>query len=97
MFLDENLQLVFSTSRNIQILNTGNGTLTEIVGDEQLVNAMDIDVRRRLMIWTDYSDNVTRRYRSILFTIFNVCPFDSKTIAGSGKVGPVNRLTTPVR
>ena len=97
MFLDKNLQLVFSISRNIQILNTGNGTLKEIVGDQQLVNSMDIDVRRRLLFWTDYSDNITRRYRSILFTIFNACPFDSTTIAGSGKVGPINRLTTPVR
>ena len=25
-----------------------------------------------------------------------MCPFDHTAVAGSGKVGPVNRLTTPV-
>ena len=29
------------------------------------------------------------------YKILNVCPFDYTTVAGSGKVWPVNRLTTP--
>ena len=31
-----------------------------------------------------------------LFTVLNVWPFDCTAVAGSGKVGSVNRLTTPV-
>ena len=34
--------------------------------------------------------------RRFIFKFFNVCPYDYTAIAGSGKVGPVNRLTTPV-
>ena len=38
---------------------------------------------------------------SVRFVVYiriflNVCPFDYTTVVGSGKVGPVNRLTTPV-
>ena len=31
-----------------------------------------------------------------IYTFLNVCPFDYTAVAGSRKVGPVNRLTTPV-
>ena len=31
-----------------------------------------------------------------IYRFLDVCPFDSTTVAVSGKVGPVNRLTTPV-
>ena len=34
--------------------------------------------------------------RGFLTFFLNVCPFDYTAVSGSGKVGPVNRLTTPV-
>ena len=34
--------------------------------------------------------------RRFIYTFLNVCPFDYTAVAGSGRVGPVNRLTTPV-
>ena len=34
--------------------------------------------------------------RRFIYKFLNVCPFDYTAVAGSGKVGPVNRLTTPV-
>ena len=35
-------------------------------------------------------------YKEVYLQFFNVCPFDYTAVAGSGKVGSVNRLTTPV-
>ena len=32
--------------------------------------------------------------RIIIYKFLNVCPFYYTVVAGSGKVGPVNRLTT---
>ena len=34
--------------------------------------------------------------RSFIYKFLNVCPFDYTAVAGSGKVGPVNRLTTSI-
>ena len=34
--------------------------------------------------------------RRFIYKFLNVCPFDYTAVAGSGKVGSVNRLTTPV-
>ena len=34
--------------------------------------------------------------RRSIYKILNVCPFDYMAVAGSEKVGPVNRLTTPI-
>ena len=34
--------------------------------------------------------------RMFIYNFLNVCPFDYTAVAGSGKVGTVNRLTTPV-
>ena len=34
--------------------------------------------------------------RRFIYKFLNVCPFDYTAVAGSGKVWPVNRLTTPV-
>ena len=34
--------------------------------------------------------------RRFIYTFVNVCRFDYTAVAGSGKVGPVNRLTTPI-
>ena len=34
--------------------------------------------------------------RRFIYKFLNVWPFDYTAVAGSGKVGPVNRLTTPV-
>ena len=34
--------------------------------------------------------------RRFIYKYLNVCPFDYTAVAGSGKVGPVNHLTTPV-
>ena len=34
--------------------------------------------------------------RRFIYSLLNVCPFDNTAVAGSGKVGPVNRLTTLV-
>ena len=31
-----------------------------------------------------------------IYKFLNVCPFDYTAVAGSGKVGPVNWLITPV-
>ena len=33
----------------------------------------------------------------MIYKFLNVCPFDYTTVAGSGKVGPVNWLITPVK
>ena len=32
----------------------------------------------------------------IIYKFLNVCPFDYTAFAVSGKVGPANRLTTPI-
>ena len=34
--------------------------------------------------------------RRFIYKFLNVYPFNYTAVAGSGKVGPVNRLTTPV-
>ena len=34
--------------------------------------------------------------RRFIYKFLNVCPFDYTAVVGSGKVGAVNRLTTPV-
>ena len=34
--------------------------------------------------------------RRFIYKFLNVCPFDYTAVAGSGKVGAVNMLTTPV-
>ena len=34
--------------------------------------------------------------RRFIYKFLKVCPFDYTAVAGSGKVGPVNWLTTPV-
>ena len=34
--------------------------------------------------------------RRFIYKFLNVCPFVYRAVAGSGKVGPVNRLTTPI-
>ena len=34
--------------------------------------------------------------RRFIYKFLNGCPFDYTAVAGSGKVGPVNRLTSPV-
>ena len=34
--------------------------------------------------------------RRFIYKFLNVCPFDYTAVAGSGKVRPVNRLTTPI-
>ena len=34
--------------------------------------------------------------RRFIYKSLNECPFDYTVVAGSGKFGPVNRLTTPV-
>ena len=36
------------------------------------------------------------QYEEVYLQFLNVCPFDYTAVVGSGKVGPVNRLTTPV-
>ena len=33
--------------------------------------------------------------KRFIYKFLNVCSFDYTAVAGSGKVGPVNRLTTP--
>ena len=34
--------------------------------------------------------------RGFIYIFFlNMCPFDYTAVTGSGKVGPINRLTTP--
>ena len=35
-------------------------------------------------------------YKEVYFKKLNVCPFDCTAVAGSGKVGPENRLIIPV-
>ena len=34
--------------------------------------------------------------RRFIYKLLNVCTFDYTAVAGSGKVGPVNQLITPV-
>ena len=33
--------------------------------------------------------------RRFIYKFLNVCPFDYTAVAGSGMIGPVNRITTP--
>ena len=37
-----------------------------------------------------------KEYKGLFTNFFNLCPFDYMAVVGRGKVGSVNRLTTPI-